>query len=38
MIIIGDLAGKALLPKAYSTFLVISASAFMVGPPIAGKF
>ena len=36
MIIIGDLAGKALLPKAYSTFLVCSASAFVVGPPIAG--
>ena len=37
MIIIGDLAGKELLPKAYSTFLVCSASAFVVGPPIAGK-
>lgn len=36
MIIIGDLAGKELLPKAYSTFLVCSASAFVVGPPIAG--
>ena len=37
MIIIGDLTGKKLLPKAYSTFLVCSASAFVVGPPIAGK-
>lgn len=37
MIIIGDLAGKELLPKAYSTFLVCSASAFVVGPPLAGK-
>lgn len=37
MIIIGELAGKKLLPKGYSTFLVCSASAFVVGPPIAGK-
>jgi len=36
MIIVGDLAGKKLLAKAYSTFLVCSASAFIVGPPIAG--
>ena len=38
MIIIGDLAGRKLLPKAYSTFLVCSASAFVVGPPLAGKY
>ena len=38
MIIIGDLAGRELLPKAYSTFLVCSASAFVVGPPLAGKY
>ena len=37
MIIIGELTGKKLLPKAYSTFLVCSASAFVVGPPIAGE-